>query len=363
VLQISYGSILGHKPLSYLSVLLILFGSQSLSLGLLSEMLTSVSLKKGRPRISIRRRLIHKKGGTPPELSVVIPIHNERESLVELYERLMPVLAELALSYEIVFVDDGSTDGSTTILEGFFEGESRVTLVELRRRSGKASALQVGFNHAQGDIICTLDGDLQDRPEDVGMLVQKVKGGADFAVGRRRGVSKLQAILSGAFNRLVATLTSVEIHDFNCGLRAFRKRVIQNVVLRGELHRFFPVLVAAKGFRVQEVDVAHLRRMAGRSKYDLSRIPKAFLDLFAVVLLAGYVRRPLHLFGSVGITISALGLAITGYLTALKLSTGNIGDHYTLLLFGVMFVVLGLQWFGTGVIGELLNNYFADDAD
>lgn len=362
-LQVTYGSTFGHRPLTYFSVLAILFGSQSLSLGLLAELLTSISQKKGRTRISIRSRLVPESGKGPKGLSVVVPLHNECESLPELHDRVTRVLANLTEPYEIVYVDDGSIDGSAAVLRDIYQHDANVSVIILRKRFGKASALQAGFDNSTGTTIVTLDADLQDRPEEIPRFLEKIELGNDLVLGRRTNIPFFRGLYSRLFNRIVSTVSGVRIGDVNCGFKAFRRSVIDGVRLYGEFQRFFPILVAKKGVKMVEIPVVHHERKYGKSKYGISRIPKAFLDLLAVVLLVGYGRRPLHLFGAVGVVTGMVGFAINAYLTVLKLWTGTIGNHNTLLLIGVMLMVLGLQWFSTGILSELINNYFMDDSE
>lgn len=359
-LQLTYGTTMGHRPLTYLAVLSILFGSQSLSFGLISEMLTNISQKRGHSRISIRNRHIHGSGEGKPQISVIVPVHNERDNLLELFDLLEANLLRSSRTYEIVFVDDGSDDGSDRLLKELHDKDTRVQVIQLRKRFGKAAALQAGFDHSRGEVIVTVDGDLQDRPEEIGRFLEKIDGGCDLVVGRRIHVPAVRSFISKLFNRAVSLWAGHSIHDINCGYKAFKRRVIEDVKLHGEFQRFFPILVMRKGVRTEEIALVHHERVRGSSKYGFSRIPKAFLDLFAVVLLAGYGNRPLHLFGTVGLLTGLVGVAISGSLTMLKLFTGTIGGHNTLLLVGVMFIILGLQWFTTGILGELINNYFKE---
>ncbi|MCJ7785589.1 MAG: glycosyltransferase, partial [Desulfobacterales bacterium] len=235
--------------------------------------------------------------------------------------------------------------------------DERVRLVQLRRRFGKASALQAGFDHSAGDTVITMDADLQDRPEEIQKFIQKIDQEFDLIIGHRIKVPFFRSIFSKAFNKVVSLLSGVEINDINCGLKAFKRSAIKDLRLYGELQRLFPIFVAKRGFKIGEIEVIHNERPYGNSKYGFGRIPKAFLDLFSVILLTGFEKRPLHLFGFVGIVIGLVGLLISGYLSILKFTTGSLGGHYTLLLMGVMFVILGLQWFSVGVLSELINNF------
>ncbi len=356
-LQLKYGSILGHRPLSYLAVLSILFGAQSISLGLLSEILTSISERARKGRAYIKKEFKHDSRKEKIDLSIIIPVHNERENLPVLYDALNSNLSKIGKSWEIIFVDDGSCDGSFDLLHAFHQKDGNVIFLELRRRYGKAAALQAGFDSSSGDVILTMDGDLQDSPDEIEKFLCQIDGGWDLVIGRRRKVPFLRSILSRIFNALVRFSSGVTIHDANCGFKAFKRPVLQDLRLYGELQRFFPVFVSRLGFKVREIEITHRERLYGKSKYGFARIPKAFLDLFSVVLLASYRGRPLHLFGSVGLLIGVLGVFINLYLTFLKVFTGGFGGHYTLMLFGVMFMVLGLQWFSTGLLGELIHRF------
>lgn len=360
LLQFAYDSIFGHRPLTYLAVLAILFGSQSISLGLLAELLTSISQRKGRNLVSVKLRSLHHQAARP-HVSIVVPIHNERDNLLDLHKRLKSSLAQEPGSYEIVFVDDGSIDGSGAVLQEIYVRDEAVNVIQHRKRFGKASALQSGFDASRGSIIVTMDADLQDSPEDVTRFVARVEKGCDLVMGRRTGVPAARRFFSRMFNKLVSVLTPLKVHDINCGLKAFKRPIVEGVKLYGEFQRFFPVFVARKGVRIEELDVVHHERASGVSKYGISRIPRALLDMFAVVLLSGYLRRPLHLFGLIGVLIGLVGLVINVYLTGLKILTGTLGGHNTLLLMGVMMMVLGLQWFSTGILSELINNYFEEE--
>jgi glycosyltransferase involved in cell wall biosynthesis len=200
-----------------------------------------------------------------------------------------------------------------------------------------------------------MDGDLQDNPDYISQILNILNNGADMALGVRAEVPFPRSFFSKSFNWLVSLLTGVKIHDINCGLKGFRRNILKGFRLYGQLQRFLPLITLKKGYKIVEFKVEHRERLHGRSKYGLGRIPKAFLDLLGVVLLTDFRARPLHLFGLVGMAIGSVGFFINFYLTILKIQTGNIGDHYTLLLMGVILMILGLQWFSTGLIGEIIN--------
>lgn len=361
LMQIGFGSILGHRPLSYLGVLAILFGTQSISLGLLSELLTNSYQKRGQRQVSVKAHLSHEQGGA--DISVIIPIHNEEQNIRALYDLLKEHLSNLRYSSEIVFVDDGSNDGSDAVLKELFFKDTAVRLIQLRKRFGKGAALQTGFDYTESDIIITMDGDLQDRPEEIGRLIEKIEEGNDLVLGHRMNVPFFRSLTSHTFNALVSFFSNTRIHDINCGLKAFKRIVLHDLNLHGEMQRLFPVIVARMGFKISEIQVTHHKRRYGSSKYGAERIPKALFDLFSVILVSGFKRRPLHLFGSVGLVIVLAGLCIDGYLTALKIFTGGMGGHYTLLLIGTMFIILGMQWFSAGILSELINRYFGEEKE
>ncbi|GAX62984.1 glycosyltransferases [Candidatus Scalindua japonica] len=358
-LQITYGSILGHRPLSYFGVLSVLFGSQSISLGFLSEMLANISQAKGGGGISIRNYIgDNQKETGDVDLSIVVPLYNERESISILHNSLKLNLSNSGKNYEIVFVDDGSNDGSFDILMDIYGKNDRIKIIQLRKRFGKASALQAGFNYSVGEIIITMDADLQDSPGEIHHFIKEIDKGCNFVIGHRTEVPLFSLLSSAIFNKIVSLFSRVTFSDINCGLKAFKRSVIKDLRLYGELHRYFPILIARKGYKIEEIKVAHNPRQFGKSKYGITRIPKAFLDLFTIVLLTGFQGRPLHFFGGIGVSVGLVGLSINAYLCVLKFIEGNIGNHYTLLLMGVMLMVLGLQWFSAGILSELVNGIY-----
>ena len=357
-LQIIHGGIMGRRPLSFFAVLLVLTGGQLVSLGLMAEFLSNISQKIGARKISIKRKKnILQEDQRKPEISVIIPVNDEEGNVELLYRRLIQILAEVQKEFEIVFVDDGSIDDSYNILKSISEQDPRVKIIQLRKRFGKASALSAGFSFARGQLIVTMDGDLQDNPEDVRRLLAEIENQPiDFVCGRRVKVPFPRNISSRIFNLMVSVFSGVKLRDVNCGLKVFNRKVISGLSLYGGLQRFLPIIAAKNGFRFTELDVMHNERHSGRSKYGWSRIPKGFLDLMTVVLLTGYRRRPLHLFGSIGFLISGVGFIVCCSLTIVKIVTGSIQGHNTMLLMGVMLLVLGLQWLSAGLVGEMIND-------
>ncbi len=235
-------------------------------------------------------------------LSVVIPVLNEGINIPELYSNLKKVLDNLNLGYEIFFIDDGSTDNTYNIIDELHKKDEYVKLIQFRKNFGKARALSMGFKHAKGDIVITMDGDLQDDPEEIPNFINKINEGYDVVVGWRfwRKDRITKKLISKIFNKLTESLTEIGIHDFNCGFKAYRKEVTKNIEIYGELHRYTPVLANWKGFRIGEIKVKHHARKHGKLKYGSSRLVKGFLDLLTVKFLMSFTKKPLHLFGTLG---------------------------------------------------------------
>lgn len=303
-------------------------------------------------------------------LSCVIPLFNERESLEQLHRELDAVAREHAIRLEIVFVDDGSTDGSWDVVRDLAARDPRVRGVRFRRNFGKAAALNAGFRAAEGDIVVTLDADLQDDPQEVPNLKRAIEEGLDVVSGwkRVRHDPWHKVGPSRVFNALVSWLTGVRLHDHNCGLKAYRAEVVREVRLYGELHRFVPVLAQARGFRVGELVIRHRPREFGHSKYGAKRFVKGFLDLLTVKFLTGFSDRPLHFLGSIGLAALAVGFIGLAYLAGLwvvvKLGGGDPALHdRALLIYSVAALLFGSQLLSIGFIAELLAAQNARDGD
>jgi glycosyltransferase involved in cell wall biosynthesis len=292
------------------------------------------------------------------DLSIVIPVLNEEANLKPLYSELKEALEALGRSYEIVFIDDGSTDGSAQVLTELHGTDERVKVVEFRRNFGKTAALTAGFRQSQGQVVVTMDADRQDVPAEIGVLLGELEEGYDLVAAwrfeRRDPLSK--TLPSRIFNWTVASLTGVRLHDFNCGFKAYRRPVTEEVKLYGELHRFIPVLAFLKGFRIAEVKVFHRPRRAGQSKYGIGRLGRGFLDFLTVIFLTSYLKRPLHLFGTAGIVVFLAGFVINTYLAYLRFFLDQAIGTRPLLLLGVLTMLLGLQIISTGLLGEMLRN-------
>jgi glycosyltransferase involved in cell wall biosynthesis len=292
-----------------------------------------------------------------PNLSIIIPVHNEEENILELYERLYSTLSLpslIEITYEIIFIDDGSTDGTFEEINKI--KNSKVKVVRFQRNYGKAAALSCGFKRSKGDFVITMDGDLQDDPKEIPRFIEELKR-YDMVSGwknkRQDPISK--TLPSKVFNRLTRFITGVKVHDFNCGYKAYNNYVIKNINLYGELHRYIPALVYWKGYTVGEIEVEHHPRVHGESKYGIERLLKGFLDLITVTFLMMYKKRPLHVFGGIGILFGLSGVIISIYLIVLWAIGLKIGDR-PLLMLGILLTVTGAQFISLGLIGELITN-------
>jgi dolichol-phosphate mannosyltransferase len=291
-------------------------------------------------------------------ISVVIPVHNEERSVALLYDELASAFASDGRSWEAVFVDDGSTDGTFGALTRLHDASDNVRVVRLRRNFGKAAALDAGFDEAAGEIVVTIDGDLQDDPAEIPRLLAKLDEGYDLVSGwkTRRRDPWTRRVPSRIFNGVAGTVSGVRLHDMNCGLKAYRAEVVEGMQLYGELHRYIPVLAHYRGYRVTELPVHHRPREHGRSNYGVERYVRGFLDLLTVTFMGRYRHRPLHLFGGVGLLFSLLGAVILAYLTVVKLTGEPIGQR-PLLLLGVLLVVVGIQLLSLGLLSELITSH------
>ena len=295
-----------------------------------------------------------------PWLSIVIPAYNEAESLPVLMVQIQDVLRKHNYTAEIIFVNDGSTDGTDEVLEQLASEQSsdniQVHVIHFRRNQGKAAGLMVGFAEARGEFVITMDADLQDDPQEIPKLLDALETeNADLISGwkypRKDPLEK--RAFSFVFNRVTALFTGVKLHDMNCGFKAYRAEVVKELHLYGDLHRYIPILCAQAGYRVGEVKVKHHPRRFGVSKYGLKRIPKGFFDLLTVLFLTRYLKRPLHVFGMIGSLVAFIGVIIGCYLAVLWFMKGGIGFR-PLLILSVLMVILGAQFFSIGLLGELV---------
>ncbi len=290
-------------------------------------------------------------------ISIVVPLLDEEHSLEPLYSEIAGALEQRGEEWEVVFVDDGSTDGSMGVLSRLHDEHANVVVVQLRRNFGKAAALQAGFLEARGDVIVTIDADLQDDPAEIPQLLAKLDEGFDLVSGwkTRRNDPFFRRFFSRIFNWATGAVSGVRLHDVNCGLKAYRAEVLRGMRLYGELHRFIPVLAAYRGFRVAEIPVNHRARQHGSSRYGPERYVRGFFDLLSVTFMGRYRHRPLHLFGGIGLLMGAFGFIILLYLTMLKVWGQSIGTR-PLLTLGVLLIVVGIQFVSLGLISELVTS-------
>jgi len=290
-----------------------------------------------------------------PDISVVIPLYNEEESLRELHQQLKATLGRTSQRYELVFVDDGSTDKSFQVLRDLKRVDRHIKVIRFRRNYGKSAALAVGFEKATGNIVITMDADLQDDPAEIPALKRKLDDGYDLVSGwkksRKDPLSK--TIPSRLFNFVVRVMTGIRIHDFNCGLKAYRRDVIKAVNVYGELHRYIPVLAHWEGFKVGELPVRHRARRFGKTKFGFGRFWKGFLDLLTVIFTTRYFRRPLHLFGIWGLVALLIGLGISIWLVV-DWFQGRPLSNRPLFLAGIFLVIVGIQFISIGLLGEMI---------
>ncbi|NEO25847.1 MAG: glycosyltransferase family 2 protein [Kamptonema sp. SIO4C4] len=291
------------------------------------------------------------------DLSVVVPIYNEVESLPRLVAAINDSLKDTDLHYEILCIDDGSTDGSTALLRDLTQQYSTLRAVILRRNYGQTPAMAAGFNHARGQSIITLDGDLQNDPADIPMLLAKLDEGYDLVTGwrkNRQDAALTRLLPSKVANWLIGRITGVKVHDYGCSLKAYRAELVADMNLYGELHRFLPALAFIEGARITELPVRHHARQFGNSKYGLGRTFRVLLDLLTIFFMKKFLTRPMHVFGLLGIIATALGILFGLYLTFLKFGMGQeIGDRPLLILVAVL-ISTGVQFFSLGLLGELL---------
>lgn len=299
----------------------------------------------------------------PPVVSIVIPLYNEEESLRELTQKIVDVMAGMRTSYEIIFVDDGSTDGSFQVLKELHAKDRAVKVIRFRRNFGKSAALSVGFREARGKFVVTMDADLQDDPEEIPGLLQAMDDRYDLISGwkKKRHDPITKTIPSRFFNFVTRVMTGIPIHDFNCGLKAYRGEVVKELNVYGELHRYIPVLAHYAGYRVGEKVVQHHPRKYGHTKFGISRFFRGFLDLLTVLFTTRYIRRPLHLFGVWGMVSFLIGAAIDIYLSIeWALGTTSLSNR-PLFLVGFLFIIIGIQFVSIGLLGEMITRQQRSD--
>jgi len=322
------------------------------------------TFRKGGRRYYPKKRYYKPKGSEQPlqnakisfqKISLVIPLFNEEESILPLINEIRKAIKPLNKPYEVIFVDDGSTDGSLKIIKDAAKTDTRLKFISFRKNYGKSAALQVGFKAATGDAIITLDADLQDDPHEIPNLLKKLDEGFDLCSGwkKERFDPFIKKYSSRFFNFVTKLISGINIHDFNCGLKAYKREVVQNLEVYGELHRYIPVLAKWQGFTITEIPVKHHPRRYGKTKFGISRFFKGFIDLITVTFVGRYIKRPMHFFGFFGALSFFIGLIVNGYLTIEWLS-GKALSNRPMLFLGMLLVIVGVQFFSVGLLGEML---------
>lgn len=295
-------------------------------------------------------------------LSLVIPVYNEEDSLNNLFSEMLKSIRnlekkKLISGYEILMIDDGSTDNSEKIILKKASQNQAIKLISLRRNFGKSRALQIGFQYAKGDIIITLDADLQDDPKEFEHFIRKINEGYDLVSGwKKKRLDPMEKCLpSKIFNFITSLFSGIHLHDFNCGFKAYRKEVVKNISIYGEFHRYIPVLAKKYGFKITEISVLHHKRQYGVSKFGFERYLRGFFDAFSVLFLQRYYDKPMYFFGMLGFIFGFLGFVICAYLSILWFGGESIG-HRPLLFLGVLFILVGVQFFSIGLIGNMITD-------
>lgn len=318
-------------------------------------------------RVNSDMKLVTKSNsGVGIDVSIVIPLFNEIENIAELHSAISPVISSMNKSIEVIYVDDGSMDGTFEELQKIASNDPSVWVIRLRRNFGQAAAFSAGFDSARGDVIVTMDGDLQNDPADIPLLIEKIDQGYDIVSGwrvKRQDNFITRRLPSMIANALISRVTGVKLHDYGCSLKAYRQEVVKNIHLYGELHRFIPAIASWMGILVAEVPVNHFPRKHGRSKYGLGRTLRVMLDLITVKFMLNYATRPLQIFGLAGMVSFLTGLVISGYLTILRLFYGEALSDRPILLLGVLLIMLGVQLILMGLLGELIVRTYHESQD
>ncbi len=296
---------------------------------------------------------------TNTKISIVIPLYNEEESIVLLHTEILKTTENLLYTFEYIYVNDGSTDKSLSILKKLKNDYNNISIINFKKNFGKSIALSTGFSEANGNMIITIDADLQDNPNEIPRFIKKINEGYDLVSGwkkdRKDPIVKL--ISSKIFNLTVSKLSKLKLNDFNCGYKIYKKEVIEHIKVYGELHRFLPVLAHEKGFKVGEIIVDHKKREFGESKYGnlgLSRLKNYLLDPINVILITKYSKKPIHFFGNFGLIIFTLGFSICTYLTLIWLFTEQAIGNRPLLFLGILMLIVGIQLISFGLLGEII---------
>ncbi|MDR3627512.1 MAG: glycosyltransferase family 2 protein [Ignavibacteriaceae bacterium] len=298
------------------------------------------------------------------KISIVVPLLNEEESLTLLANEIRKALKPLEIPYEVILVDDGSTDGSLKVIKELCRQDKRFRYVSFRKNYGKSAALQVGFKHVTGDVVITMDADLQDDPNEVPNLLKKLDEGFDMVSGwkKKRYDPFIKKQSSKFFNFVTRVMSGIKIHDFNCGLKAYRREVVDNIKVYGELHRYMPVLADWEGFSVAEIVVTHHARRYGKTKFGISRFFKGFIDLITVIFSTRYIKRPMHFFGFLGAFSFLIGLIVNAILTY-DWIMGHSLSNRPMLFLGMLLIIVGIQLFSIGLLGEMVVRGTVDEKE
>jgi glycosyltransferase involved in cell wall biosynthesis len=299
------------------------------------------------------------------KLSIVIPLFNEEESLNPLANEIRKAIKLLNINYEVIFVDDGSTDGSLKMIKDICKQDRRFRYISFRKNYGKSAALQMGFKQVTGDVVVTMDADLQDDPNEIGNLIKKLQEGNDLVSGwkKKRFDPIIKRYSSRFFNYITRIMSGIKIHDFNCGLKAYRVEVVQSIKIYGELHRYVPVLADWNGFSVAEIPVIHHARRYGKTKFGISRFFKGFIDLLTVIFATRYIKRPMHFFGFLGAIAFLTGLIVNGYLAYEWGFNHQALSNRPMLFLGMLLIIVGVQLFSVGLLGEMLVHNTMDEKE
>ncbi len=296
------------------------------------------------------------------KISIVVPFYNEEDNIEELYEKLTHVLNDLDVSYELIFIDDGSTDRTHDILMGLFDSDKTVKVIILRKNFGQTAALQAGFDHAKGEVIITMDGDLQHDPEDIPKLLAPLEDGFDIVSGwrkERKDHFLLRRFPSWVANRIMRFLSGVKIHDFGTTFKAYKRDVLEGLRLYGELHRFIPALISRTGVKITEVPIKNVVRQKGKSKYGLSRVRRVLFDLMTVKFIISFIDRPLQFFGLIGFVLGGIGFTIALIMTVgFYFFEWSIRDNLGNLILSVFLMITGLQFIMTGLLAEIISRIY-----
>jgi glycosyltransferase involved in cell wall biosynthesis len=294
-------------------------------------------------------------GKSKLDISIIIPVLNEEESISELFNKIQNNLLSLRKTYEIIFIDDGSTDKSFEKMLQIKKKDKNVKIIQFRSTFGKSAALNTGFKEARGKIVFTMDADLQDDPKEIPKFLKKIDDDYDLVTGwkKKRFDSLSKTLPSKLFNFITSYFTGLRLHDFNCGFKAYRTDVIKSISIYGEMHRYIPALAHWKGFKVAEIPVKHHRRKFGKSKYGIERLLRGFFDFITVFFITRYNKKPMHFFGRIGLIIFLIGFCINLYMSILWFSGEGIGTR-PLLILGILFIIIGIQFITTGLIAELI---------